>query len=94
MGYASSIPSIAFGLRKLVGNAVEVMRTMKRALDPDKRINPGKLVEAYGSEAWRTRSHGSPRAFRSRCSPERQEHMGAADERPLKSDQILPGFAQ
>ena len=27
------------------GAAVEVMRTIKRALDPDNRMNPGKMVE-------------------------------------------------
>ena len=32
--YASSIPSIPFGLRKLVVNAVEIMRTMKKGSRP------------------------------------------------------------
>jgi FAD/FMN-containing dehydrogenase len=27
------------------GPALEVMRTIKRALDPDNRMNPGKLIE-------------------------------------------------
>jgi D-lactate dehydrogenase (cytochrome) len=27
------------------GHAVEVMRTIKKALDPDNRLNPGKIVE-------------------------------------------------
>ncbi len=27
------------------GPALEVMRTIKRALDPDNRMNPGKMVE-------------------------------------------------
>ncbi len=27
------------------GPALEVMRTIKRALDPENRMNPGKMVE-------------------------------------------------
>ena len=27
------------------GAALDVMRTIKRAIDPDNRMNPGKLVE-------------------------------------------------
>jgi D-lactate dehydrogenase (cytochrome) len=27
------------------GAALEVMRTIKRALDPDNRMNPGKMVD-------------------------------------------------
>ena len=27
------------------GAALDVMRTIKRALDPDNRMNPGKMVE-------------------------------------------------
>jgi len=27
------------------GEALEVMRTIKRALDPDNRMNPGKIVD-------------------------------------------------
>jgi D-lactate dehydrogenase (cytochrome) len=27
------------------GNAVEVMRTIKKALDPDNRLNPGKILD-------------------------------------------------
>jgi D-lactate dehydrogenase (cytochrome) len=27
------------------GHAVEIMRTIKRALDPDNRMNPGKVVD-------------------------------------------------
>ena len=27
------------------GDAVDVMRTIKRALDPDNRMNPGKVVD-------------------------------------------------
>ena len=27
------------------GSALEIMRTLKRALDPDNRMNPGKMVE-------------------------------------------------
>jgi len=33
------------------GPALEVMRTIKRALDPDNRMNPGKMVEIQGLEA-------------------------------------------
>jgi D-lactate dehydrogenase (cytochrome) len=27
------------------GEGLEVMRTLKRALDPDNRMNPGKIVD-------------------------------------------------
>ena len=27
------------------GEALEVMRTLKRALDPENRMNPGKIVD-------------------------------------------------
>jgi D-lactate dehydrogenase (cytochrome) len=27
------------------GSALEVMRTIKRALDPDNRLNPGKVID-------------------------------------------------
>jgi D-lactate dehydrogenase (cytochrome) len=27
------------------GEALEVMRTIKKALDPDNRMNPGKIVD-------------------------------------------------
>jgi len=33
-------------LRDEHGDAVEVMRTIKRALDPDNRMNPGKVLDA------------------------------------------------
>ena len=29
------------------GAALDVMRTIKRALDPDNRMNPGKMIEAH-----------------------------------------------
>jgi D-lactate dehydrogenase (cytochrome) len=32
-------------LEKEHGHGVDVMRAIKRALDPDNRMNPGKVVE-------------------------------------------------
>jgi D-lactate dehydrogenase (cytochrome) len=32
-------------LREEHGEALEVMRTIKKALDPDNRMNPGKIIE-------------------------------------------------
>ena len=45
------------------GEAVEVMRAIKKALDPDNRMNPGKIVDldqrAYGAQvqAYTSLSH-------------------------------------
>jgi D-lactate dehydrogenase (cytochrome) len=32
------------------GPALDVMKTLKRALDPDNRMNPGKMVEVGRKE--------------------------------------------
>jgi D-lactate dehydrogenase (cytochrome) len=40
---------VGYGKKKYLkvehGEALEVMRTLKRALDPDNRMNPGKIVD-------------------------------------------------
>ena len=33
------------------GSSLEIMRTLKRALDPDNRMNPGKLIAVEDAEA-------------------------------------------
>jgi len=32
------------------GASLELMRTLKRAFDPDNRMNPGKLIDIEGAE--------------------------------------------
>ena len=48
-GTCSGEHGIGFGKMKYLaaehGEALEVMRTLKRALDPDNRMNPGKIVD-------------------------------------------------
>jgi D-lactate dehydrogenase (cytochrome) len=48
-GTCSGEHGVGFGKMKYLeaehGHALEVMRTLKRALDPDNRMNPGKMVE-------------------------------------------------
>jgi D-lactate dehydrogenase (cytochrome) len=40
---------VGYGKKKYLkaehGEALEVMRTLKRALDPENRMNPGKIVD-------------------------------------------------
>jgi len=48
-GTCSGEHGVGFGKMKYLeaehGPALEVMRMLKRALDPDNRMNPGKMVE-------------------------------------------------
>ena len=32
------------------GSALELMRTIKRAIDPDNRMNPGKMIDMEDAE--------------------------------------------
>jgi D-lactate dehydrogenase (cytochrome) len=48
-GTCSGEHGVGFGKMKYLaaehGEALEVMRALKRALDPDNRMNPGKIVD-------------------------------------------------
>ncbi len=50
-GTCSGEHGVGYGKMKYLeqehGSALEVMRTLKRALDPENRLNPGKIVDFY-----------------------------------------------
>jgi D-lactate dehydrogenase (cytochrome) len=51
-GTVSGEHGVGFGKMKYLeaehGLALETMRTIKRALDPDNRMNPGKMIDIKG----------------------------------------------